>query len=148
MKGKVTGVAAAAQDRVQVSFDAELLGAPVEMTVDLVVLATGMVPNSADGPGIRALRDANAKLARNESETQRKEAEAAIEQLKCHEGTEILDLNYRQGPDLPVLARRIPRFEIRLLPLREHADRHLRGGRGSRAHGRGADAKRMPAARR
>ena len=90
------------------SFDAELLGSPVEMTVDLVVLATGMVPNSADGPGIRALRDAMAKLARNESETQRKDAEAAIEQLKCHEGTEILGLNYRQGPDLPILQGGFP----------------------------------------
>ena len=103
MKGKVTQVAAAADDRVQVSLDSELLGAPMQVTVDLVVLATGMVPNSADGPGIRALRDANAKLARNESETQCKDAQATIDQMKRHEGTEILNLNYRQGPDLPVL---------------------------------------------
>ncbi len=103
MKGKVTQVAATAGDRVQVNLDSELMGEPMQVTVDLVVLATGMVPNSADGPAIRALRDAVAKLARNESETQRKDAEASIAQLKHYEGTEILNLNYRQGPDLPVL---------------------------------------------
>jgi quinone-modifying oxidoreductase subunit QmoB len=108
MKGKVTQVAAAADGRVQVSLDSELLGAPMQVTVDLVVLATGMVPNSADGPAIRALRDANAKLARNESETQCKDAEAVIAQMKPHEGTEILNLTYRQGPDLPVLQGGFP----------------------------------------
>jgi quinone-modifying oxidoreductase subunit QmoB len=108
MKGKVTQVAAAADGRVQVSLDSELLGSPMQVTVDLVVLATGMVPNSADGPAIRALRDANAKLSRNESETQRKDAEAVIAQMKHHEGTEILNLCYRQGPDLPVLQDGFP----------------------------------------
>jgi quinone-modifying oxidoreductase subunit QmoB len=108
MKGKVTQVEAAADDRVQVSLDGELLGAPMQVTVDLVVLATGMVPNSADGPAIRALRDATAKLARNESATQCKDAEVVIAQMKRHEGTEILNLNYRQGPDLPVLQDGFP----------------------------------------
>jgi quinone-modifying oxidoreductase subunit QmoB len=108
MKGKVTKVQAGAEGRVQVSFDSELLGKSMQVSVDLVVLATGMVPNSADGPAIRALRDANAKLARNESETQRKDAEATIEKLKHHEGTEILHLTYRQGPDLPVLQDGFP----------------------------------------
>lgn len=103
MKGKVTGVASAADGRVLVSLDSELLGAPMQAEVDLVVLAAGMVPNSADGPAIRALRDAGAKLARNESESQRQEAEKTILELKRYEGTEILNLTYRQGPDLPVL---------------------------------------------
>ena len=108
MKGKVTRVKNGSEGRVQVSFDSELLGTSMQVPVDLVVLATGMVPNSADGPAIRALRDANAKLLRNESETQRKDAEATIEKLKHHEGTEILKLTYRQGPDLPVLQDGFP----------------------------------------
>jgi quinone-modifying oxidoreductase subunit QmoB len=108
MKGKITSVQAGSEGRVQVSFDSELLGTSMQVPVDLVVLATGMVPNSADGPAIRALRDANAKLLRNESETQRKDAEATIEKLKHHEGTEILKLTYRQGPDLPVLQDGFP----------------------------------------
>jgi quinone-modifying oxidoreductase subunit QmoB len=103
MKGKVTALESGVEGRVRVSLDSELLGAPMQAEVDLVVLASGMVPNSADGPAIRALRDATAKLARNESETQVQEAQKTIDQFKCHEGTEILNLNYRQGPDLPVL---------------------------------------------
>jgi quinone-modifying oxidoreductase subunit QmoB len=108
MKGKVSQVAAAADGRIAVSFDSELLGAPMQVTVDLLVLATGMVPNSADGPAIRALRDAQAKLARKESETQCKDAAAVIAEMKHHEGTEILNLAYRQGPDLPVLPGGFP----------------------------------------
>ena len=40
-----------------------------------------------------------------------------FDQFKCHEGTEILNLNYRQGPDLPVLQDGFLGFEVYLLPL-------------------------------
>jgi quinone-modifying oxidoreductase subunit QmoB len=103
MKGAVTGVEQCDDGRTLVSVDGTLLGVPVQVPVDLVVLATGMVPNSADGPAIRILRDANLKVERNESDTQRQEAEKVVEQYKQHAGTEILNLGYRQGPDLPVL---------------------------------------------
>jgi quinone-modifying oxidoreductase subunit QmoB len=67
-----------------------------------------MVPNSADSEAIRQLSDARAKVLRNESETQRTEAEKRVEELKHHEGTGILNLTYRQGPDLPVLRYGFP----------------------------------------
>ncbi|MFI5114413.1 MAG: hydrogenase iron-sulfur subunit, partial [Terriglobales bacterium] len=108
MKGAVTGVETGADGRVNVSLDGTLLGAPMQIPVDLVVLATGMVPNSADGIAIRTLHDANLKVLRNESDTQRQEAEKIVEQYKHHEGTEILNLTYRQGPDLPVLRDGFP----------------------------------------
>jgi quinone-modifying oxidoreductase subunit QmoB len=84
------------------------LGEEMELSADLVVLATGMVPNSADGEAIRALQDADIKLARGESETQKAEAAQKIEELKRHRGTEILNLSYRQGPDLPILRDGFP----------------------------------------
>ena len=62
---------------------------------DLVVLAAGMVPNSADGEAIRALEDAKLKAAEGESDIQREQAAEKVEQLKQHEGTEILNLAYR-----------------------------------------------------
>jgi quinone-modifying oxidoreductase subunit QmoB len=108
MKGQVTGVEAGLDSRVLVSFHGELLGKPMQVAADLVVLATGMVPNSADGPAIRQLHDAQAKVLRNESETQRTEAEKTVAQLQGYEGTEILNLTYRQGPDLPVLPDGFP----------------------------------------
>jgi quinone-modifying oxidoreductase subunit QmoB len=108
MKGAISGVEKCADGRTLVSIDGTLLGVPVQVPVDLVVLATGMVPNSADGPAIRTLHDAHLRVQRNESETQRLEAEKIVEQFKQHEGTEILNLSYRQGPDLPVLRNGFP----------------------------------------
>ncbi len=85
-----------------------LLGDRVELDADLVVLATGMVPNSADGEAIRQLRDAKKRIERNESETQVRMAQEVVANLASHEGSEILNLTYRQGPDLPVLAYGFP----------------------------------------
>jgi quinone-modifying oxidoreductase, subunit QmoB len=84
------------------------LGEDMVIGADLVVLATGMVPNSADGEAIRALQDAEIKLAKGESETQKAEAARKIEELKCHRDSAILNLSYRQGPDLPTLRDGFP----------------------------------------
>jgi quinone-modifying oxidoreductase subunit QmoB len=85
-----------------------LLGDAVTLPADLVVLALGMIPNAADGEAIRALHDAERRAATGESETQRAEARKVVEQLAAHEGTEILHLDYRQGPDLPALKYAFP----------------------------------------
>jgi quinone-modifying oxidoreductase subunit QmoB len=106
-RGTVEGVAPAGAG-LKVTMKDSLLGEKVEIDADLVVLATGMVPNSADGEAIRQLRDAKMRIQRNESETQRKAAEGVAASLAHHEGTSILNLTYRQGPDLPVLAYGFP----------------------------------------
>ncbi len=107
VRGEVESVAAGG-DGLRVGVSDSLLGEAVEIEADLVVLATGMVPVSADGEAIRQLRDAKKRIEKNESETQRKAAEALAASLAAHEGTEILNLSYRQGPDLPVLAYGFP----------------------------------------
>jgi quinone-modifying oxidoreductase subunit QmoB len=78
-------------------------GEQIKVKVDMVVLAAGMMPNSADGEAVRALEDAKVAAKEGESEIQRKDAAEKVEQLKHHEGTAILNLSYRQGPDLPTL---------------------------------------------
>lgn len=83
-------------------------GEQIQVKVDLVVLAAGMIPNSADGEAIRALEDAKVAVAKGESDIQRKEAAEKVERLKQHDGTEILNLAYRLGPDLPVLEYGFP----------------------------------------
>ncbi len=83
-------------------------GEQIKVKVDLVVLAAGMLPNSADGEAIRALEDAKVTVTQGESTGQREEAARRVEQLKHHEGTEILNLAYRQGPDLPTLQYGFP----------------------------------------
>ncbi len=94
--------------RLSVRLSDSLLGPGVALDADLVVLAVGMVPNSADGEAIRALHDAQRRAERGESEIQREEARKSVEQLRHHEGTEILNLEYRQGPDLPLLRYGFP----------------------------------------
>jgi quinone-modifying oxidoreductase subunit QmoB len=106
-RGEVSEVAAGDGGLV-VSARNTMPGDNVQVQVDLVVLAAGMVPNSADGEAIRAFEDAKKMAAEGESDTQRQEAAAKAEQLKQHEGTEILNLQYRQGPDLPVLSYGYP----------------------------------------
>ena len=102
-RGDVEAVAANGNGALSVRVKNSLLGDDIELTADLVVLATGMVPTAADGEAIRVYRDAKAKAERKESETQVKDALKLVEENEHHAGTEILNLNYRQGPDLPVL---------------------------------------------
>ncbi len=106
-RGTVEGVVPAGAG-LKVKMKDSLLGENVEIDADLVVLATGMVPNSADGEAIRQLRDARMRIERNESETQVKMAKELEASVIQHEGTEILNLTYRQGPDLPVLQYGFP----------------------------------------
>jgi quinone-modifying oxidoreductase subunit QmoB len=102
-RGEVAGVAAGQGGRLTVDITASLLGEEASLEADLVVLATGLVPNAADGEAIRELTDARARIEKNESESQVKAAQEMVDELQGHDGTEILNLGYRQGPDLPVL---------------------------------------------
>jgi quinone-modifying oxidoreductase subunit QmoB len=105
-RGEVSAVEGNGQ--LKVHLKESLLGDDVSLEADLVVLAVGMVPNSADGEAIRTLHDARKRAEHGESETQRKEAQKVVDELQHHEGTEILNLAYRQGPDLPVLRYGFP----------------------------------------
>jgi quinone-modifying oxidoreductase subunit QmoB len=47
-------------------------------------------------------------MVEGDSEQKKEEAAQLVEELKHHEGTEILNLTYRQGPDLPALEYGFP----------------------------------------
>ena len=83
-------------------------GAAVEVKVDLVVIAAGMLPNAADGEAIRALEDARVIAESGDTEKLRADAAAKAKELEVHDGTRILNLEYRQGPDLPALDHGFP----------------------------------------
>jgi quinone-modifying oxidoreductase subunit QmoB len=124
-------------------------GDHIQVKVDLVVLAAGMKPNSADGEAIRALEDAKVAAVKGDSEVQRKEAAEKAEQLKHHEGTEILNLAYRQGPDLPILEYGFPDSHFICFPYESRRTgiyaagcmRQPMDGLGGRADGAGAALK-------
>jgi len=107
-RGRVTEVVRDPDGGLLVSVRDTMPGEHVQVKVDLVVLAAGMVPNSADGEAIRALEDAKVATVDGESDSQREAAAALVEELQIHEGTEILNLDYRQGPDLPALEYGFP----------------------------------------
>jgi len=107
-RGEVTGIQRDGDGGLIVSARDTMQGELVEVKVDLVVLAAGMVPNSADGEAIRALEQAKVTSEAGEDEEIRQKAAAKVEELARHDGTEILNLDYRQGPDLPVLEYGFP----------------------------------------
>lgn len=93
-KGEVTGVADAGNGNLYVMMENTLLGQKVKVEADLVVLATGMVPTTRapqeylDGITLAAAKGDEAKQAYLDS-TPKPEF--------------ILNLAYRQGPELPSL---------------------------------------------
>jgi len=105
-RGEVEKVTA--NGKLTVHIKDSLLGDEAAVEADLVVLGVGMVPNSADGEEIRELHDARRAAEHSESSKQRAEMAEKAEQLAHHEGTEILNLDYRQGPDLPTLRYSFP----------------------------------------
>jgi len=102
-KGTVSGVEAGESGTILVEAEGGLLMERFRLQADLVVLATGMVPVSADGEAIRQYQDAKAVVAKGEAGAQLEAARETVERLGHLEGGEILHLTYRQGPDLPVL---------------------------------------------
>jgi len=156
VRGEVAGVEKTPDDRLTVFITESLLGDDVSLDADLVVLATGMVPVAADGEAlatgmvpvaadgeaIRELRDARGRIERNESDSQVKAAQEVVAKLEAHDGTQILNLGYRQGPDLPVLSYNFNDSHFICFPyetrLRDAPHRHLRRRRHAGPHGPGA----------
>lgn len=108
MRAEVAGVSGNADGRLTVRLEESPLPDLEAMEADLVVLVVGMVPSSADGEAIRMFHDARRRAEHGESDVQKEEARKLAEELAHHEGTEILNLDYRQGPDLPVLRYNFP----------------------------------------
>ncbi len=108
LKGKVKSVAG----DLTVTVDDELLGEEVPMAgLDLVVLATGMVPNSTnpDAPAVdegaeQLVADINPQAAIPFAGSEVPEAPPELTASPFAEGGPLLNLDYRQGPHIPMLA--------------------------------------------
>jgi len=107
-KGEVVSVKETAGNDLVVDVEDTLIDKHIQVEADLVVLATGMVPAAADSESVRKYTDAQAVIAKGEAGAQLEAAKVTAEELKHHEGTEVLNLGYRQGPDLPVLKYDFP----------------------------------------
>ena len=94
-KGEIAGVTAE-NGQVNINVTDTLLGEDIQVSADMLVLAAGMVPTTK----VEELIPAEGE--------EKKEAEAATtdgkkEAAGAEKGAKILNLNYRQGTDLPTL---------------------------------------------
>ena len=148
-RGEVTGVAQNENGGLKVTARDTMVGEQIEVDVDLVVLAAGMVPNAADGEAIRLVEDAKVNVVEGDSEAKMEAAAKTIEELGHHEGTQILNLGYRQGPDLPSLEYGFPDSHFICFPYESRrtgiyptgAAREPMDGLGSREDATGAALK-------
>ncbi|MDP8228620.1 MAG: hydrogenase iron-sulfur subunit [Candidatus Electryoneaceae bacterium] len=101
MKGEVTDVTGNGDGGVAVSMDDTLLGEPIQVEADMLVLATGMVPSAkADEENI---------LKETETTEEPEEGEGDGEGARSAEvGAKILNLQYRLGTNLPNLKYGFP----------------------------------------
>ncbi|MBW1878792.1 MAG: FAD-dependent oxidoreductase [Deltaproteobacteria bacterium] len=106
-RGSVNGIAGV-NGQIVLEVSDSMLGEDLEVEVDLVVLNCGMKPTGADGEALRKLADSKRVVAEGPGNAKYEECMAAVEALATHEGTEILNLDYRQGPDLPALKHGYP----------------------------------------
>ncbi|MBN1103922.1 MAG: hydrogenase iron-sulfur subunit [Deltaproteobacteria bacterium] len=89
-------------EKLSVEADDEILGETVVLdNLDLVVLATGMVPATAFGKDI-------SQEAKPEAEGEKKEGEELAVPLDVIRRSNLLNLEYRQGPELPALRYDFP----------------------------------------
>lgn len=94
----VTGVQPSDTGSLLVGLTPGPLGSPAELEVDLVVLATGMVPEAVDGEVLRRMGPADPAA----------EPAALLDTPRSSLPDSILHLGYRQGPDLPDLRDGFP----------------------------------------
>jgi quinone-modifying oxidoreductase subunit QmoB len=106
-KGEVTEVRKSTNG-LRLNVEETLIDQKIMVDADLVVLATGMVPTAADGESIRAYRDAKSIVDSGETGAKLEAAKATVEKLEPVVGDSILNLDYRQGPDTPVLRHQFP----------------------------------------
>jgi quinone-modifying oxidoreductase subunit QmoB len=98
-KGEVASVQEDGDKGLRIEVNNSLLGEKIEIKADLVVLATGMVPVTAIGEEIKTkIEEEGAKKSGDEPEPP---ADRIIK-------SNVLNLTYRQGPELPALRYGFP----------------------------------------
>lgn len=107
-KGEVTAVGANGNGALTVDAKDTLLGENIRVEADLVVLATGMVPDTV--PSRRT--PSSDKEAREEAKAEGAHAEAteseSEENVAGQDLPRVLNLQYRQGEELPLLTYEFP----------------------------------------
>jgi len=112
-KGEIAGVAKEDDGGILVDVEETLLGEDIKVKADLVILATGMVPTTRvdSGPVPDDLSEVSTgvdEIKEEEKQEEGKTADGKKEAQSAEKGAKILNLNYRQGTDLPTLKYGFP----------------------------------------
>jgi quinone-modifying oxidoreductase subunit QmoB len=106
-KGEIAGVTKEADGQMLVEVTDTLLGEDVKIKSDMVVLATGMVPTTKVEDKIEPVEGEAAPDGSVQADAG-KTADGKKEAAGAEKGAKILNLNYRQGTDLPTLKYGFP----------------------------------------
>ncbi len=98
-KGEVVGITEAGDGNLNVELKDTFLGESIIIEADMVVLATGMVPNSRIEPEVLA----EWKVKFDEEAKAKGQKPDPNAPLEPHKVPNILNLDYMQGPELPIL---------------------------------------------
>ncbi len=100
-KGDIAGVTPGADGKITIDVEETLLGENIRLQADMVVLAAGMVPSTQ-------VDDEPASATDEGGESGATTADGKKEAASAEKGAKILNLNYRQGTDLPTLKYGFP----------------------------------------
>ena len=100
-RGEVLNITQGGSEGLAVEFNDVLLGDEITVTVNLIVLATGMVPASMPEEG-------KIEVIETQSTAEGEEEAAAVTQDSGYYASPALHLEYRQGPELPTLKYGFP----------------------------------------
>ena len=100
-KGEVTGISEDAEKNLVIDVDNTLLGEKIQIKAEMVVLATGMVPTAA-------IEVKEAKETETEKPCEEKKKEEKDLPTDVIIPSDILNLEYRQGPEPPALRYGFP----------------------------------------
>ena len=92
-----------ADGTLRVALHDRILAGDSELTADLVVLATGLVANAGAGASVAEETPGTESQAQSESETESESSEQTNGKTSVRVAEPVLNLDYRQGPDLPHL---------------------------------------------
>ncbi len=108
-KGEVVNVAENSGGGLQIDVDETLIGENIQINADMLVLATGMVPSAKVDDEV-TLEDAKEALPEGEAGAaeEKKDEKSDGKAAGAEQGAQILNLDYRQGTDLPTLKYGFP----------------------------------------
>jgi len=107
-KGEIAGVSKEPDGKILIDVEETLLGENIQISADMVVLATGIVPTTKVDEIIENVQPAEGETANETNKDDGKLENGKKAAESSEKGAKIINLTYRQGTDLPTLKYGFP----------------------------------------